>query len=240
MYDMKLGFDVQWSAYPRLVLQWSRCVLKSPWLCRLGDASYVMCTALYMMVLYNRARVGPTTKTSDEISIICLFRLILQANLLFCFELWYSSCFRDKCWFHTNPKRCSHTTMWILILLDNWDCHVNPFQPTYFSSSGSDHFQHPQDQLSFRQRCLFHPSPSCLCFPALPPLLLPGVWVSFDYQLHSRGASLVFRQLFQPVNSLLFDILHLFFFSGGFNSSFSGWSYSFPWIKCFPCSFASR
>ena len=39
-----------------------------------------MCTALYMMVLYDRARVGPTTKTSDEISIICLFRIILQAK----------------------------------------------------------------------------------------------------------------------------------------------------------------
>ena len=68
-----------------MVLQWSRCVLKSPWLCRLGDASYVMCTVLHMMVLYDRACVGPTTKTSDEISIICLFRLILQANPLFCF-----------------------------------------------------------------------------------------------------------------------------------------------------------
>ena len=66
-----------------MVLQWYRCVLKSPWLCRLGDASYVMCTALYMMVLYDRARVGPTTKISDKISIICLFRLILQANPLF-------------------------------------------------------------------------------------------------------------------------------------------------------------
>ena len=82
MHDMRLGFDVWWSAYSRSVLQWSRCVLKSPWLCRLGDASYVMCTA--MMVLYDRARVGPTMKTSDEISIICLFRLIPQANILFC------------------------------------------------------------------------------------------------------------------------------------------------------------
>ena len=39
--------------------------------------------ALYMMVLYDRARVGPTTKTSDEIAIICLFWLILQANPCF-------------------------------------------------------------------------------------------------------------------------------------------------------------
>ena len=99
-----------------------------------------MCTALYMMVLYDRARVGPTTKTSDEISIICLFWLILQANPLFCFELWYSSCFEVKCWFHTFPKRCSHISMWILILLDHRDCLANPFQPACFSSSGSDHF----------------------------------------------------------------------------------------------------
>ena len=28
---------------------------------------------------------GPTTKTLDEISIMCLFQLILQANPLFCF-----------------------------------------------------------------------------------------------------------------------------------------------------------
>ena len=97
MHDMRLGFDVQWSACTRLILQWSRSVLKSPWLCRLGDASYVMCTALYMMVLYDPARVGPTTKTSDEISIICLFRLILQSQSFVCFELWYSSCFEVKC-----------------------------------------------------------------------------------------------------------------------------------------------
>ena len=112
----------------------------SPWLCWLGDTSYVMCTALYMMVLYTRARVGPTTKTSDEISIICLFRLILQANPLFCFELWYSSCFEVKCWIHTFPKWCSHIAMWILILLDHRDCLANPFQPVCLSSSGSDHF----------------------------------------------------------------------------------------------------
>ena len=93
-------------------LQWSRSVLKSPWLCRLGDASYVMCTALYMMVLYDWARVGPTTKTLDEISIICLFRLILQANTLFCFELWYSSYFEFICSFHIFFK-------WLLNL---WKC----------------------------------------------------------------------------------------------------------------------
>ena len=121
-------------------LQWSRCVLKSLWLCRLVDVSYVMCTSLYMMVLYDRARVGPTTKTSDKISIICLFWLILQANPLFCLELWYSSCFEVKSWFHTFPNWCSHIPIWILILHDKRYCHVNPFQPVCLSSSGSDHF----------------------------------------------------------------------------------------------------
>ena len=70
-----------------------------------------------MIVLYDRARVGPTTKTSDEISIICLFRLILQAKSFVLFYLWYSSCFEVKCWIHTFPKRCSHISMGVLILL---------------------------------------------------------------------------------------------------------------------------
>ena len=68
-------------------------------------------------------------------------------SFCFCFELWYSSCFNVKCWFHTFPKWSSHTTMWIPILHVNRDCLVNPFQPMCFSSSGSDHFQHAQDQL---------------------------------------------------------------------------------------------
>ena len=179
MYYMKLGFDVWWSAYPRFVLQWSRCVLKSPWLCWLEDASYVMCTALYMMVLYDRARVGPTTKTSDEISIICLFRPILQANPLFCFELWYSSCFNVKCWFHTFPKWCSHISMWILILHDNRDCHVRPFQPMCLSSSGSDHFNICKIKYQLSQRRSFHPPPSCLSFSHPPSLCFsPRIQIS--------------------------------------------------------------
>ena len=56
------------------------------------------------------------------------------------FQLWYSSCFDVKCWFHTFPNRYSHIPMWILILLDNRDCHITPFQPVCLSLSGSDHF----------------------------------------------------------------------------------------------------
>ena len=56
------------------------------------------------------------------------------------FWLWYSSCSDVKCWFHTFSKRCSHISMWMLILLDHQGCLFNSFQPVCFSSSGSDHF----------------------------------------------------------------------------------------------------
>ena len=49
---------------------------------------------------------------SDETSIICLFRLILQANTLFYFVLWYSSSFEFICSFHISFK-------WLLNL---WKC----------------------------------------------------------------------------------------------------------------------
>ena len=135
-----------------------------------------MCTALYMMVLYDRARVGPTTKTSDKISIICLFRLILQANLLFCFDLWYSSCFEVKYWFHTFPKRCSRIPMGILILLDNRDCHVNHVQPVCFSSSGSDHFNFRKINYHFFSMVFVSSiSKLLLCFSHPPTLFLRGL-----------------------------------------------------------------
>ena len=103
-------------------------------------ASYVMCTALYMMVLYDRARVGPTTKTSDEISIICLFRLILQANP--CFALSRGIRVASKSNVDSIPSlsgvlilRCEYKSfMFIKIVF------VNPFLPVCLSSSGSDHF----------------------------------------------------------------------------------------------------
>ena len=128
-----------------------------------------MCTALYMMVLHDQARVGPTTKTSDEISIICLFRLILQAYPLFCFELWYSSCFDVNCWLHTFPKWWSHTPLWILILLDHRVCHFNFLSTGVLLFKWIRSFQHPQDQLKLSQRCLFHPSQVAFVFPPSHP-----------------------------------------------------------------------
>ena len=109
-----------------------------------------------------------------SLSYVCsgLFR---KPNPLFCFVLWYSSCFNVKFWFHTFPKRCSHISMWILILHDNQDCHVNPFQPACFSSSGSDHFQHPQDQLQLFSTLFVSSVLSCLCFSCPPTLFLQGL-----------------------------------------------------------------
>ena len=163
-----------------------------------------MCTALYMMVLYTRARVGPTTKTSDEISIICLFWLILQANPLFCFELWYSSCFNVKCWFHTFPKWCSHTPMWIPILHDNRDCHVNPFQPACFSSSGSDHFNISKIIYHFFSTVFVSSVSKLPLFfpPSLPFVFLQGLRFLLQVSILLMGIfSILFRQCSYPVIS---------------------------------------
>ena len=50
-----------------------------------------------------------------------------SASQILCFDLWYSSCFEVKCGFHTFSKWCSHISMWMIILLDYRDCHVNSF-----------------------------------------------------------------------------------------------------------------
>ena len=62
-----------------------------------------------------------------------------QSFVLFCFVLWYSSCFEVKCGFHTFSEWCSHISMGVLILLVHQGCLFNPFQPVCFSSSKSDH-----------------------------------------------------------------------------------------------------
>ena len=168
-----------------MILQWSRCVLKSPWLCRLGDASYVMCTALYMMVLYDRARVGPSTKISNEISIICLFRLILQANPLFCFELWYSSSFNVKCLIlylpqmvfsysnaNTNPSRSSSLS-------------CQSFSLMCFSSSGSDHFNISKIKYQFFSTLVVFIHPKLpLFFPPSHPCFFKDPDFLFKYPFY--------------------------------------------------------
>ena len=83
-----------------------------------------------------------------------------------------------------------------------------------------------KSSISSSQRCLFHPSPSCLCFSRPPTLFLQGL--SFLYQvsiLWLWSLSILFRQCPYPV--ILMKILtepqvhhsSFFSFSGGFNSS---------------------
>ena len=48
------------------------------------------------------------------------------------------------------------------------------------------------------QRCLFHPSPSCLCFPALPPFFFEDSHFLIKYQFYSCEDSSFF-----PVNVLI-------------------------------------
>ena len=143
----------------------------------------------------------PQKLRTKSLSYVCS-GLFCRPILCFSFQLWHSSCFEVKCWFHTFPKRCSHVPMWILILHDNRDCHVNPFQPACFSSSGSDHFYNRKINYQFFSTVFASSVPSCLCFPAFPPSSSRS-WVSFEHQFHSCEASSVFPQLFQPVISRL-------------------------------------
>ena len=186
-----------------------------------------MCTALYMMVLYDRACVGPTTKTSDEISIICFFRLILQAKSFVLFDLWNSSCFEVKCWIHTFPKWCSHIAMWILILLDHRGRHVNSF-PTYallfemipsFSPSA-------RSILSFSQWCSFQLPQVAFVFPPTDPFFLKDSEFLIKYPSYGCEVSSFFSfnvlpgVSYEDSNGASSSSFVILFFSGEFNSSF--------------------
>ena len=126
------------------------------------------------------------------------------------------------------------------ILLDYRVCHLNVFSTGVLLSKWIQSFQHPQDPISvFHQRCLFHPSPSCLCFSRTPTLFLQGIRYLNQASFYSCEVSpFLFRQCSYPV--ILMKILtelqvrhsSLVFFSGGTNSSFLCWSYSFPCFKC--------
>ena len=132
------------------------------------------------MVLYTRARVGPTTKTSDENSIICLFRLILQAKSFVLFYLWYSSCFNVKCWFHifqavfsyfygsTNP-------------FDHRVCHVNSFPTGALLFKMNPSFSpSARSILSFLNGvCFVHPKLSLFSHP--PTLFFKDLYILIMY-----------------------------------------------------------
>ena len=71
--------------------------------------------------------------------------LFCKPNPLF-FYLWYSSCFKVKCWIHTFPKWFSHIAMWILILLDHRGRYVNSFPNGVLLFKWIRSFQHLRDQ----------------------------------------------------------------------------------------------
>ena len=100
-----------------------------------------------------------------------MFVLAYSASQSFVlFYLWYSSCFEVKCWIHTFPKHCSHTAMWILILLDHRDRHVNSFPTGALLFEMIPSFSHSARSFpSFLNGvCFVHPKLS-LFFPTLPP-----------------------------------------------------------------------
>jgi hypothetical protein len=142
----------------------------------LGDSSYVMCTALYMMVLYDRARVGPTTKLSDKISIICLFPAYSASQILYfvlsCGIRVASLSSVDSIPF---PKRCSHIFMGVLILLDHRDCHFNSFPTGVLLFKLILSFQYLLDQFSVLRNRVCFIRPKLPLFSHHPTLFLQGL-----------------------------------------------------------------
>ena len=115
------------------------------------------------------------------------------------------------------------------------------FQPACFSFSGSDHFQHPQDQFYVFLNGVHFIRPKLpLFFPALPPFFFKDSDFSIMYPFISGKSLRSLLSMFlssgfpmKMLSSFKLIILHRCFFSGGSNSSFQCWSYSFPRVKCF-------
>ena len=92
-------------------------------------------------------------------SILCsddIVKIMLHIYPLFLFWFWYSSCFDDKCWFHTFPNRCSHISMGVLIPLDHRDGHVKFFfnRCPFCSSQVVFVFPHPPTPFLLEPRIL--------------------------------------------------------------------------------------
>ena len=126
-------------------------------------------------------------------SIICLFPAYFASQSLFCFELWYSSCFEVKCGFHTFPKWCSHISMGILILLDHRGFHVNPFQPACFLFKWIRSFStSARSTLSFLNGVYFIRPKLPLFFPPSQPLSFKESDVLIKYPFYSCEVSSLF------------------------------------------------
>ena len=131
------------------------------------------------------------------------------------------------CYVNTNP-------------FDHWGCHVNSFPtgallfemiPSFSPSARSI--------LSFLNGvCFVHPKLSLFSRP--PTLFLQGLIYFNQVSIYSCEVTSLFSinvlirwSLVKMLTSFKFIILRSFFFSGGSNSSFQCWSYSFPRVKCF-------
>ena len=166
----------------------------------------------------------PRKLRTKSLSYVCS-GLFCKPNPLFCFICGIRVASKSNVDSIPYSKRCSHISMWILILLDHRDCHPNSFQPTCSFSSGSDHFNIREINSQFFATVFASSVPSCLCFSRPPTLFLQGLrflnQVSF---LFMGSLSILFRQCSYPVilRKVLTELQvhHSFFFSGGFNSSF--------------------
>ena len=137
----------------------------------------------------------PRKLRTKSLSYVCsgLFRKPILCFVLSCEIRVASMSSVDSMLF---PKWCSHIPMWILILHDNRDFHVNPFQPVWFSSRWSYHFSYLQDPISVLPNGVcFHPSQVSFVFPTHPPLFLQGL--GFLYQVSILWMWILFTPLFE-------------------------------------------
>ena len=100
--------------------------------------------------------------------------------LCFCFDCGIRVASKSSVESIPFPIWCSHISMGVLILLDRRDCHVNPFQPTCSSSSGSDHFQERQDHLSVFPTLFVSSIPKLPLFSHPPTLGSSMTWISLS------------------------------------------------------------
>ena len=130
-----------------------------------------------------------------------------------------------KSWCHTFPKRCSHTPMWIPILLGHQDCLVNPFTGM-FLFKWIRLIQHLQDPISVLFNGVHFIRPKLPLF-SLPPTLFfkdpdflskyPFIVVKSFHSFPSMSYPMISHEDSNGASSVVFFDL---FFSGGFNSSF--------------------
>ena len=114
-------------------------------------------------------RQMPDMGLGKSLSYVFVPAYFCKPNPLFCFWVVVFELLRSQMLIHTFPKRCSHISMGVLILLiieivmsilSNRcaSLHVDPIN-----------FNIRKINSKFSQRCLFHPSQVAFVFPALPP-----------------------------------------------------------------------